>query len=163
MSRLYEDVELIENAINDMLYGEEEVDIEALDNLMAAKTDTIAHGLESLCKIRVRKENDIAALKAEAQRMKEKADRETKSLERLESYIVSMVKRSGEKQVTAGTFTVGTRLSNSVWLEPEFNVSEYMRVTTTSAPDKMAIKNALQSGVVIPGAHLTTKENLAVK
>lgn len=160
---LYEEVNIIEDAINDMLYGDTELDIAALDNLMQAKSDTIAHGLESLCKIRARKESEIAALKAESQRMKEKADREAKSLERLESYIVSMVKRSGEKSVTAGTFTVGTRLSNSVYLEPDFNVSEYMRVTTTSAPDKMAIKNALQSGVAIPGAHLTTKENLAVK
>lgn len=163
MPRLYEEINMIEDAINDMLYGDAELDIAALDNLMQAKTETIERGLETLCKIRARKEGDIAALKAEATRMKEKAEREEKSLERLESYIVSMVKRSGEKSVTAGTFTVGTRLSTSVYVEPDFSVSEYMRTTTTSAPDKMAIKNALQSGVVIPGASLTTKENLAVK
>lgn len=163
MPSLYEEVNMIENAINDMLYGEEEIDIAALDNLLKAKTDTIANGLESLCKIRARKENEILALKSEATRMKEKADREQRALERLEQYMVSMLARSGEKKITAGTFTVGTRISNSVWVSPDFNVPEYMRTTTTIAPDKVAIKAALQNGTYIPGATITTKENLAVK
>lgn len=163
MGRLYEDVELIENAINDMLYGEEELDIVALDNLLKIKADTIAHGLEALCKIRARKESDIAALKAEATRMKEKADREEKALSRLESYMIDMLLRSGQTKLSAGTFTVGTRISNSVWVAPDFNNPEYMRTTTTSAPDKVKIKEALQSGVRIDGTGLVVKTNLAVK
>ncbi len=161
--KLYEEVELIENAINDMLYGEDEIDIEALDNLMQAKADTIASGMESLCKIRARKQADVVALKEEATRMKEKADREAKSLERLEQYMLSMLKRSGEAKLTAGTFTVGTRMSNSVWLDADFNNPEYMRTKTTVEPDKVAIKDALKNGVIIPGASITTKENLAVR
>lgn len=160
---LYQEIDMIEDAINDMLYGEEELNIEALDNLMQAKTDTITNGLEALCKIRARKQSDIAALKAEATRMKEKADREERSLERLEDYILSMLKRSGESKINAGTFTVGTRTSTSVWLSPDFNVPEYMRTTTTTAPDKIAIRDALKTGIKIDGAALTTKENLAVK
>jgi hypothetical protein len=160
---LYEEVNMIEDAINDILYGEEDIDIVALDNLMQAKTETIANGLEALCKIRARKESDIAALKAEATRMKEKAEREEKALVRLEQYMTDMLKRSGEKKLTAGTFSVGTRESTSVWLSTDFNVPEYMRTTTTTAPDKMAIKEALKNGVIIPGASLAVKENLAVK
>lgn len=160
---LYEEVEAIEYAINDMLYGENDLDIDALDNLMQAKQDTIERGLESLCKIRARKESDVAALKAETTRLKEKAEREERALTRLEQYMMELLKRSGEKKVTAGTFTVGTRLSNSVYLSADFNVPEYMRTTTTTAPDKIAIKEALKNGAVIPGAALTTKENLAVK
>lgn len=161
--KLYEEVNMIEDAINEMLYGDADLDITALDNLMQAKTDTIIHGLEALCKIRARKESDIAALKAEAVRMKEKADREEKALQRLESYMIDMLKRSGESKITAGTFTVGTRLSSSVYLYPDFNVPEYMKTTTTTAPDKLLIKEALKNGVDIDGAMLTTKENLAVK
>lgn len=160
---LYEEVDLIENAINDILYSEEEIDNVALDNLMQAKVDTIANGLEALCKIRARKESDIAALKAEATRMKEKAEREEKALLRLEQYMTDMLKRSGEKKLTTGTFTIGTRESTSVWLSTDFNVPEYMRTTTTTTPDKIAIKEALKNGANIPGASLTVKENLAVK
>lgn len=161
--KLYEEIEAIENAINDMLYGETEPDIVALDNLMNAKTETIERGLESLCKIRVRKENEIAALKAESQRMKEKADREEKALLRLEQYMMSMLNRSGEKKLTTGTFTISTRISNSVYLDPDFNDERFIRTTTTTAPDKIAIKEALKNGENIAGARLTTKENLAVK
>lgn len=160
---LYEEVEMIESAINDMLYGEEDIDIDALDNLIQAKTDTIERGIESLCKIRARKIAELSALIDEAKRISEKAKREEKALERLEQYILSMLARSGQKKVTAGTFTVGTRSSTSVWLSPDFNNPEYMRSTTTNTPDKAAIKDALKAGLTIDGAYLTTKENLAIK
>jgi hypothetical protein len=160
---LYSDVELIENAINEMLYGEEDIDIAALDNLLNAKTETIERGVETLCKIRARKESDIAALKAEATRMREKAESEERALVRLEQYIMDMYKRSGQQKLTAGTFTVGKRISTAVWVSPNFNNPEFMRTTTTSAPDKVAIKEALKSGRVIDGANLVERENLSVK
>ena len=161
--KLYEEVDLIENAINDLLYSNEEVDVSALDNLFKAKTETIERGLEALCKIRARKIADIIAIKDESKRLSEKADRETKSLERLEDYIMAMYKRSGQEKVSAGTFTVSKRISNSVWVSPDFNVPEYMRTTTITAPDKNAIKEALKNGVNIDGASITTKENIAIK
>ena len=160
---LYDEVNIIEDAINGILYGEEEIDIEALDNLMQAKQQTIERGLESLCKIRARKESDIVALQAEAKRMKEKAESEERALVRLEQYMLSMLVRSGEKKITAGTFTVGTRASTSVWVDPGFNNPEFMRTNTTTVPDKQAIKDALKSGRTIDGAVLVSKENLAVK
>lgn len=161
--KLYEEVEMIENAINEILYGEQEPDTDALNNLMQAKADTIANGLEYLCKIRARKENDITALKAEAKRMGEKAEREEKALLRLESYMMDMLLRSGQTKLTTGTFTVSTRASTSVYIAPDFNNPEYMRTTTTSAPDKIKIKEALQSGISIAGAGLQVKTNLAIK
>lgn len=161
--KLYEEIELFDNAISELLCGDEEPDKTALDNLMQARADTIANGLEYLCKVRVRKLADIDALKAESKRMLEKAERETKALDRLDDYIMSMLKRSGENKLNTGTFTVGTRISNSVWLSPDFNNPEYMRTTTTTAPDKIAIRDALKNGAVIDGAVLTTKENLAIK
>lgn len=161
--KLYEEVDLIEDAINNILYGEEEIDIEALDILLKTKTETIERGLESLCKVRARKEADIAALKAEATRMREKAESEERALVRLEQYMLDMFKRSGEKKLTAGTFTIGTRTSNSVWVSPDFNDPKYMRTTTTTAPDKLALKEALKAGAKIDGAYMVEKENLAVK
>lgn len=160
---LYQEIDMIEDAINDMLYGEEEIDIAALDNLMRAKTDTIERGLEALCKIRARKQGEITVLLDEIKRLSEKSEREAKALVRLEEYIMDMYKRSGQDKVNAGTFTVSKRMSNSVWVSPDFNNPEYMRTTTTTAPDKMAIKEALKNGIQIDGASLVTKENLAIK
>lgn len=161
--RLYDEIEMIENAINDILYADGDVDMDALNNLIAAKTETIERGLESLCKIRARKKADIETLKAESKRMDEKADREEKALTRLEQYMMDMLLRSGQTKLTTGTFTVGVRTSKSVWCAPDFNNPDYMRVTTTSAPDKLKIKDALESGIDIPGTGLQVKTNLAVK
>lgn len=161
--KLYEEVNMIEDAINELLYADGDIDIEALNNLFLAKQETIANGLESLCKIRARKQSEIDALRAESNRLSEKAERESKALLRLEQYIMSMLARSGEKKITAGTFTVGTRTSSSVWVSPDFNNPEFMRTNTTTAPDKIAIKEALKAGRTIDGAYLINKENLAVK
>lgn len=163
MSSLYEEVELIENAISEILYNDEPINLEALDTLVQAKVATIQNGLESLCKIRARKQAAITALADESKRLAEKATRESKSLARLEDYIHSMLKRSGEKKIEAGTFTVGTRISNSVWVAPDFNNPQYMRTKTIVEPDKTAIKDAIKGGAQIDGAAIVTKENLSIK
>ena len=160
---LYEEVDAIETAIGDMLYGDDELNIDALDTLLSARDATIQAGMESLCKIRARRIANIDAIKAEIARLAEKSARENRALARLENYIMNVLKRSGESKITAGTFTVGTRKSVSVWVAPDFNNPEFMRIKTTSEPDKVAIKDALKSGATIDGAYLTEKENLAIK
>ena len=163
MPSVYQEVSIIEDAINEMLYGEEEIDIAALDNLMKAKTETIERGLEALCKVRARKQGEIFAIRAEIDRLRGRVEDEEKALVRLEEYIMSIYKRSGQDKVNAGTFTVSKRMSNSVWVSPDFNNPEYMRTSTTTTPDKIAIREALKNGVVIDGAMMTTKENLSIK
>lgn len=160
---LYEEVNLLEDTINEMLYGEQEIDIEALDILLKNKTETIERGLEALCKVRARKQGEIFAIRAEIDRLRGRVEDEEKALVRLEDYIMSIYKRSGQDKVAAGTFTVSKRMSNSVWVSPDFNNPEYMRTSTTTAPDKIAIREALKNGVVIDGAMITTKENLQIK
>ncbi len=161
--KLYEEINAIEDAINAILYSEEEIDQSALDNLIQAKEDTIANGLETLCKIRARKQADIAALKEESNRLKARAEQEEKSLTRLQDYMLSLLQRSGQENLSAGTFKVGTRTSTSVYVVPDFNNPKYMRTITKSEPDKMAIKDALSSGETIAGASLVNKLNLSVK
>lgn len=163
MSSLYDEVDMIENAINDILYGDDEISLDALDNLVQVKQETLARGLESLCKIRARKELTIAALKAEIARLTGRAATETHALERLENYIMDVYKRSGEKKVEAGTFVVSTRVSNSVYVDPGFSNPEYLRTTTTTTVDKIALREALKSGAKIDGAYMTTKENLQIR
>ena len=162
---IYNEVSLIEDAINEVLQGDEDgnISLEALDILFKTKMDTIQNGLETLCKIRANKMANIEALKAEATRMSDKAKSETKKLDGLENYILSLLNASGEQKIDAGTFTVGRRKSQSVWTEPDFNLDGFMRIKETREPDKTAIKEALKAGQSIPGAHLVEKDNLSIK
>ena len=163
MGRLYEDIDAIEKAIDTVLYGEDEISLEALDNLMQVKQETIAAGLERLCKIRANKTATVDAIKAEIVRLRDRLAREERALGGLESYIMEILTRSGEKSVDAGTFRVGTRISNSVWVSPDFNIPEFMRTNTTTEPDKIAIRDALKDGRTIDGAYMVTKTNLSIK
>jgi len=162
---IYNDVCQIEDAINEILTGDENgnVNLDALDNLTGAKTAAIETGLETLCKVRANKQAHITALKAEAARITDKARAEEKKLANLEDYILAVFKLSGAKKITAGTFTVSARTSQSVYVAPDFNDVEFTRVTTTYAPDKIAIRDALKSGREVPGAYITTKETVAIK
>lgn len=160
--KLYEEVNAIEDAINAILCSEEP-DKAALDNLMQAKTETIANGLEALCKIRARKQADIVALKEESDRLKERAVQEERSLLRLQDYMLSMLQRSGQEKLSAGIFKISTRNSVSVLLDETFNDPKYMRTITKTEPDKIAIKKALDAGEHIDGVHLFSKLNLSVK
>ncbi|MBR2772849.1 MAG: siphovirus Gp157 family protein [Bacteroidales bacterium] len=163
MSTLYDEVNMIEDAINGILYGEGDIDIDALNNLLDVKQETIKRGLESLCKIRARKNLTLAAIKAEIARLTDRANTETRALDRLEQYIHDVLRRSGEKKVEAGTFVVSTRTSSSVWVSPTFDNPEFMRTNTTTSPDKTAIKEAIKAGRTIDGAYIVTKENIQIK
>ena len=162
---IYEDVNRLQEAINEVLMGDDDgnINLDALDILLETKTATITSGLEKLCKIRANKEAEIVALKTEAKRIADKAASEAKHLDNLEKYMLSLFKRSGEKKLTAGTFTVGTRQSTAVVLADSFDDEKYMRTKTIVEPDKTAIKEALKNGVIIPGANLEIRENLSVR
>lgn len=163
--KLYEEINAIEDAINSILFSEldDEEQQEALDNLMKAKTETIANGLEALCKIRARKQADIIALKTEAERLNTRAKQEERSLASLQEYMLSLLNRSGQPKVSAGTFNVGSRTSTVVFLDETFNDERYMRTTTKTEPDKVAIKEALQSGEHIEGANLYSVKHISIK
>lgn len=163
MGSLYNDLDMIESAIDGILYGEDEISLEALDNLFKAKMETLAGGLERLCKIRANKLATIEAIKSEIARFRDRLAREERAVTGLENYIFDVFKRSGEKSVEAGTFRVGTRVSNSVWVAPDFNNPEFMRTSTTSEPDKQKLRDALKEGRTIDGAYMVSKTNLSIK
>ena len=120
-------------------------------------------GLESLCKIRANKLAYIEALKNEEKRIKEKRQREEKSLEHLEEYMLLIHKQSGQDKSIAGTFTVNTRKSTSVIIDDNFNDDRFQTIVEEKKIDKMAIKKALSSGEEVNGAYLQINENLQVR
>jgi hypothetical protein len=163
---IYNDVDQIQAAIDQIVENSEEWTPEtetALSNLMQAKADTIANGAEWLCKIRANKTMYIDGIDAEIARLQAKKKRALGTIAWAEDYIHNLLKASGESKLNAGTWTIDTRMSTSVWVSPDFNNPEFMRTTTTSAPDKTLIKEALKSGRVIDGANLVEKENLSIK
>lgn len=167
--KIYDDITAIEQAIDGLIESQIEtpgafgVEAEqALHNLVVARQETIAGGIESLCKYRVHKQAELDGIQAELSRLTLMRKRLEKTVKWAESEIHTLYKANGGKRTTVGTFTVSTRASTQVYVEDGFDVDGYMRETVTREPDKMAIKNALKSGKEIDGAWLVTKENISI-
>ena len=166
MSNIYADVDAIQFAIDSVIDGYEEFTPEVEESLailMKTKIDTIANGIEWLCKIRANKTSEISGLDAEIKRLQARKKKAEGTINWAENYVYSLLKASGEPKLTAGTFNVSTRKSTSVYVEPTFDNAEYMREKITRDPDKAALREALKNGAEIPGAYLVEKENISIR
>lgn len=164
--KIYDDIALIEQAIDGLIDSHEVFDGEteqALHNLMAARQETIENGIGTLCKLRVHKQAEIDGIKAEIARLQLAKKRLEATVKWAESEIHNLYNANGGKKTTVGTFTVSTRTSTSVRVEDGFDVAEYMRETVIREPDKIALKEALKSGKDIDGAYLVTSENIQIR
>lgn len=162
---IYTDVKQIEDAIDVIAAGSEDggIDLNALSNLINARNETIAAGLETLCKIRANRMARIMSMKTESVRISDRAKRLERQVFGLEEYILDVLKMSGQKKIDAGTFTVGTRRSTRVITTPDFHNPEFEQTQVVTTVDKKMLGDALKSGRDIPGAYLQVRENLAIK
>ena len=155
MASLYE----IASRYLDILETMEE-DASVLDEIK----DTLENKIENIgCYIK-----DITAM-AEAIKTEEEnlcARRKTleRKADRLKEYLASCMLMTGVKKYASQRLAVGFRSSKSVTILNEAMIPEdFMVIKTTKAPDKVAIKTAMENGIYIPGAEITKKENIQIK
>lgn len=133
------------------------IDQEQLDNLMmerSTKIESVALWVKNL-------ESDAVAYKAEKEAFAQREKQASDKAKRLKEWLARVCE--GEKFSTAKC-AVSFRTSESVEIAEGANIpSEYMRVKTTSEPDKTAIKEALKAGTEIDGCRIATKMNANIK
>ena len=120
-----------------------------------------ALGLETLCKARANRIAVIQNIKAEEDRLKARRQGLEKSVKLLENDIYTVYQHGDNPVQYAGNFTVSTRKSTQVIVEPEFYDDRFIK--TTTSVDKAELKKALTAGEQIAGAHLQTNYNLQIK
>lgn len=159
---IYNDVLIIEDLLNnayDQETGEfNELDLEAGEQL---KTEIIKQGMERICMARANIKSNIDALKSEKLRIAKKQQTEENNLERLEKYMMLILKSQTEEKIKAGTFTVGTRKSKSVFLSDNFENKDFGIYEFKA--DKTAIKKAIEGGQVVDGAIIVENESVSVR
>ena len=86
---IYNDVQAAEDLIRQSYNLEtgEILNEQQMNEAETLKAEIIAQGLENLCKVRANKLADVAALKAEIDRLTERAKRADAEIDRLENYI----------------------------------------------------------------------------
>jgi histidyl-tRNA synthetase len=121
--------------------------------------------LESYVYVQKSLEAEIAAFKAEIDRMTDRKRSLEKQVERLQQAQIDFMAATGQKSANAGTFKLTMRENKSCEIVNESEIPiEYLReVPAKYEPDKNALKAALKSGKEIPGCTLKTSYSVTAK
>lgn len=97
----------------------------------------------------------------EAKKLKERADRYKLQAENLAARLQNLLEDGETFKSDRHTLSYRQSTSTNVTVDAQMLPSEYRRVSY--APNKTAIKEALEKGEVIPGCSLSRKTNVIIK
>ena len=161
---IYEPLE-IEAQLNVIAKDNEgEIPEEMLQALIEKQAESLIQ-IEKLCKYIRHLELGIDSCKAEENRIAEMRKKAENRIASIKKYMTPYIQKSGK--ITAGTFTLSTRKSESVIVDDWFfsyeENQEYCTVKIQTTPDKKKIKEAIKKGLKIEGASIKANENLQIK
>ena len=108
------------------------------------------------------KENHIANIDAEIDRLRDMKKQTEKEIDRIKNYLSLAVGQFGNFET--GLHKISIRTSKAIEITDLNELpKEYIKEKVELNPDKTAIKKAIESGSDIPGALLVTKQNLQIK
>lgn len=107
---------------------------------------------------------EAEAIKAEESRLKERRQRKEKEAERLKDYVLHCMEQTGARKIDTARVALSTRKSETVEVLNEASVPrEFVKVKTTEAVDKAAVKKAIKAGGNVAGCELLERISLQVK
>ena len=105
-------------------------------------------------------ENDV--IDAEIKRLTELKKSRSKAIDRLKDNLSQAMQLFELEEIKTPLIKINFRSSQSV--EVDVNLDQkYVKTTVSTAPDKVAIKEAIKSGVEVTGARLVTNQNIQIK
>lgn len=136
--------------------------LESLKAERAAKLDGIGAYLKNL-------DSDIDALDAEIKNLQARKKVKENRKERLKTYTADFLAseitdENPKPRFESARVVLSLRSSESVEITDESGIpAEFIKVKTTTEPDKTAIKKAIKAGESVNGAVLVTKNKLQIK
>lgn len=132
------------------------IDPEEFEALQMAQTEKV-EGLLLCYKSLM---SDAAAIKAEEKSLKARRESKEKRAASIKEFIETRL--NGEKFETPRVKTA-YRKTKSVEVEDMETLPDVFKRFFAPEPDKVAIKEALGRGIVVPGAHLVEKTSMTIK
>ena len=137
---------------------------EELEQRLAINGDNASEKVESYCKIIRNLEATVSAKLDEADRIKASSKRDSVTIDRMKNALHTFLIATDNRKFTAGSFVVGLRKSYAVNITDENSIpAEYVKTTTTTSIDKMAVKEAIKNGAEVPGAEIKENTSLTIK
>lgn len=105
---------------------------------------------------------EAQAIKAEEERLADRRKTIENKVERMKVYVGTIL--NGEKWDKSSKVAFSFRESKKAVIDDESKIPPiYVKVNTTTTPDKTAIKKAILDGCTVPGAHVEINNNLQIK
>lgn len=139
--------------------------LEAVEGEIDIKADNIACLIKSL-------EADIAAIKAEEDKLSERRKKKEKEREKITEYLSYWLQNVGKEKLETPRNVISFRKSEAVeideevffkWATEQSNRDYLITSKYTETPNKTEIKKLLKCDENIPGAVLITKQNIQIK
>ncbi len=131
--------------------------LDAIQGQMENKVDNIVRYSKNL-------ELTAGAIDTEIERLQELKKSYVNKAEALRNYISYAMRKHGIEKVETGVARISFRKSSSVEIvDPTVLPEKFLVTKTTQAPDKKAIKEAIENGESVPGARIEEKKNLQIK
>lgn len=131
--------------------------LEALQLDRKTKIENIAVLIKDL-------EAQSTAIKDEEKKLKARREARERKADRLKEYIKASMILQGDQRFETARVSIAFRKSKQVVVaNPELLTDEFITIKTEQIANKTAIKQAIESGVIVDGAYIEEKSNLQIK
>lgn len=140
--------------------------IEGLEDTLESLDEAFKDKAEGCIKLAISKQMEANAIKGEIDRLKKRADKLDKDATWLEEYVEREMMRTNTTEIKSPLLTLKLRLSPPSVVVEDANAipTHYLRIVpATTAPDKVAIKEAYKDGIEVPGTRLEQRLKLNIK
>lgn len=105
-------------------------------------------------------ENEVLA--NEIKRLQSLVKSRTNTIDKLKSNLSRAMQLFGVEEIKTPLVKINFRKSEAVEVDDIID-ARFVKTTVTTAPDKLAIKEAIKSGVEVAGARIVVNQNIQIK
>ena len=141
-----------------------ELDPEVMKDTLDSIEDAIENKAENIAKLVRNLESDVSAYKEEEDRLKTKRQAAENKVKWLKTYLEDNMKLTGKTKFKSGMFNFSIQKNPaSVNITDERIIPDEFLIQQPPKVDKTSLKEALKSGIEVPGAELKQTEGLRIR
>lgn len=146
--------------MNQLEEQEGEID-STLEQYMEQNQEDFITAVEQCYNVMKTLSSEVSVISTEINRLKSRMEAKKNAEERIKALLLASFKSRGETKVKTPTFTMFLKNSKSVEiLDQSLIPAQFIVKKEESNPDKKAIKEAIESGLTVPGASLKEDKHI---
>jgi len=146
------------------LAADPDADPDSFDAALAALEGDIKDKAASVAAVLANMDAMLVAIESAAKRYEQRYERMVVARDRLKGYLLERLQAAGIQKIETADFTISVRgCSPRVEIDAEQLPAGFLIESTRRVPDRPAIKKALESGQIVPGARLSGGQYVRIR